>query len=314
MNRLTQLIAVVGLIVGFGFAAHASADKPRIVIVTHGEAASTFWSVVKNGVVQAQKDLPGIAIEYHSPEVFDMVAMKQLIDAAVASKPDGLAVSIPDASALGPSIQAAVAAGIPVVTLNSGSDVSRKLGALIHVGQSEFEAGVGAGARMKVLGVKNPVCVSNEVGNVALDQRCEGFAKGMGMDKVPVVATTPDPTEARNSIGAYLTSHPDIDGMITLTQDVSGPTLQAVDQADKLAKIKIATFDSSTPVLTNVRDGKFVFAIDQQQFLQGYLPPVLLLNYIRYGVMPGADVLTGPGFITKDNAAKVMDWAKAGYR
>ena len=87
-----------------------------------------------------------------------------------------------------------------------------------------------------------------------------------------------------------------------------------IDQADRVKKTKVATFDISTPVLESIRDGKMVFAIDQQQYMQGYLPVVLLLNYIRYGVMPGANVLTGPGFVTKDNAAKVIAWAKAGYR
>ena len=312
MKKLTRLLATAAVSVGLTFAAHA-ADKIRIAYVTHGEAASTWWSIFKNGITTAQNDLPGITIEYHSLEVFDMLQMKQLLEATIATKPDGLAVTVPDASALGPTIQSAVAAGIPVVTLNSGGDVSKKLGALIHVGQDEFIAGVGAGERMKSLGAQHAVCVNNEVGNVALDTRCEGFAKGFGSE-VPVVATTPDPTETRATVGAYLSSHPDVDAILTLTQDASGPTLQAVEQADLLKKIKIATFDSSTPVLEAVRDGKFVFAIDQQNLLQAYLPAVLLANYIRFGVMPSNDILTGPGFITKDNAEKVMGWAKAGFR
>jgi simple sugar transport system substrate-binding protein len=289
MRRLAGLLGAAVLAAGLAVTAQA-ADKLRIVVITHGQAASAFWSVAKNGVTQAQKDLPGVTIEYRAPETFDMVAMKQIIDATVASKPDGIAVSVPDADALGPSIKAAVDAGIPVVTLNSGSDVSKKLGALVHVGQSEFEAGVGAGERMKSLGVQHPVCVNHEVGNVALDLRCDGFSKGIGV-KAGIVPVTPDPTE-----------------------DAAMPTWAAVDQADRAGKIKVATFDISGPVLESIRDGKMAFAIDQQQYLQGYLPPILLLNYIRYGVMPGANVLTGPGFVTKDNAAKVIAWAKAGYR
>jgi simple sugar transport system substrate-binding protein len=311
MRRIAGLLAAAATVVALSTGARA--DNIRIVIITHGQAASGFWTVVKNAVTQAQRDLPGVTIEYRAPETFDMVAMKQIIDATVVTKPDGIAVSVPDADALGPSIKAAVAAGIPVVTLNSGSDVSKKLGALVHVGQSEFEAGQGAGERMKEMGVKHPACVNHEVGNVALDLRCDGFSKGMGV-KADVIPVTPDPTEERNTVGAYLTSHPDIDGLLVLGQDAAIPTLQAVDQADKLSKIKVATFDISGPVLEAIRDGKMVFAIDQQQFLQGYLPVVLLLNYIRYGVMPGANVLTGPGFVTKDNAAKVIAWAKEGWR
>ncbi|MGO7388878.1 substrate-binding domain-containing protein, partial [Rhizobium ruizarguesonis] len=88
--------------------------------------------VVKNCVNAAAKDM-GISVDYRAPDTFDMVSMGQLIDAAVNQKPDGLIVSIPDASALGPSIKKAVAAGIPVISINSGSDVSKELGALLHV-------------------------------------------------------------------------------------------------------------------------------------------------------------------------------------
>src|SRR2546421_12459743 len=115
-----------------------------IQVVTHGQASDPFWSVVQNGVDAAKKDL-GVKVTYRSPQKFDVVSMRQLIDSAIASKPDGLAVSLPDPTALGPSVTKAVKAGIPVVTLNSGSDVSAKLGALAHVGQPEKEAGVAAG-------------------------------------------------------------------------------------------------------------------------------------------------------------------------
>ena len=107
-----------------------------IQVVTHGQASDPFWSVVKNGVDQAKDDL-GVSVEYRAPEKFDVVKMRQLIDSAIAKKPDGLAVSLPDPDALKGSVKKAVDAGIPVVTLNSGGDVSASVGALAHVGQSE---------------------------------------------------------------------------------------------------------------------------------------------------------------------------------
>ena len=166
---------------------------------------------------------------------------------------------------------------------------------------------------MKALGVQHPVCVNHEVGNVALDLRCDGFSKGIG------IKAGDHPGDPRPDRGAQHGRR--------LSQLAPGSRrhpgarpgrrhadLGRGDQADRTAKIKVATFDISGPVLESIRDGKMAFAIDQQQYLQGYLPVVLLLNYIRYGVMPGANVLTGPGFVTKDNAAKVIAWAKAGYR
>src|SRR5215211_1759031 len=186
MNRITRSLAVltVALIAIAGFAATAigqdAADRSalRFVVVSHGQASDPFWSVVQNGVNQAAEDM-GVQVEYQAPSTFDMVEMSQLIDAAVASQPDGLVVSIPDADALGDSIKAAVAAGIPVISMNSGSDVAAEFGLLTHVGQTEYEAGVGAGQRMGEAGVTKAICINQEVGNVALDERCRGFTDGL---------------------------------------------------------------------------------------------------------------------------------------
>src|SRR5262245_25181681 len=128
----------------------------HIAVVTHGQPTSNFWAVVQNGVKQAQKDLC-INVEYTSPETFDVVRMAELIDAAVAKKPDGLVVSIPDADALGPHIKKAVDAGIPVVSMNSGSDVFQKFGVLTHVGSDEAVAGLAGGRRLGSLGVQEGI-------------------------------------------------------------------------------------------------------------------------------------------------------------
>ena len=216
MHRSFRWLALlsVALIATIGFfgisSAQDSTDRSqlRFVVVTHGQASDPFWSVVQNGVEQAGKDM-GVKVEYQAPPTFDMVAMSQLIDAAVASKPDGLVVSIPDADALGPSIKAAVDAGIPVISMNSGSDVAAELGVLTHVGQTEYEAGLGAGERMGEAGVKNALCVNQEVGNVALDLRCQGFTDGLaksgGTVEVLAVDLT-DPTDAQQRIEAALTA------------------------------------------------------------------------------------------------------------
>ena len=73
----------------------------RFVVVTHGQSSDPFWSVAANGVTAAGEDM-GVTVEYQAPGTFDMVEMASIIDAAVASEPDGLVVSLPDAEALGP--------------------------------------------------------------------------------------------------------------------------------------------------------------------------------------------------------------------
>lgn len=311
LKRFTTIVATAALALGMASAAMAQ-DAPRIVVVVHGQAADPFWSVVKNGVDAAQKDT-GATVEYRSPATFDMVEMAQLINAAVASKPDGLVVSIPDAAALGDAIKNAVASGIPVVSMNSGSDVREQLGLLVHVGQTEFEAGEGGGKKMKEAGVTKAICVNQEVGNVALDMRCEGFAKGLG-GEVKVVAVSMDPTEIQSAVKAQFAGNSDIGGVLALGPAAAEPTLAALNELDVLDKVKLGTFDLSPGVLEAIRDGKMLFAIDQQQYLQGYLPVVLLNLYHKYGVMPAGTVMTGPGFVTKDTAAQVIELSAAGIR
>jgi len=300
-----------------GTAQAPSAPKKdiKIAVVTHGQASDTFWSVVKNGVENAAKDT-GATVTYNSPQTFDMVAMSRLIDAEVAKKPDGLVVSIPDANALSNAVKGAVAAGIPVISINSGSDVYKSLGVLLHVGQTEYEAGFGGGEKMASAGVKNALCVNHEVGNGSLDLRCKGFldaiTKAGGTGKVLAVNAA-DPTDSQSKVTAALGEG--VDGIMTLGPLGSKAALAALKQGGHVGKVKLGTFDLTPDVLTGIKDGELEFAIDQQQYLQGYLPIVVLAQYKQFGVLPAGGILsTGPGFVTKENAAQVIELAKQGIR
>jgi simple sugar transport system substrate-binding protein len=316
MRTFARALAAAACVVT-GLAAAAVAQESRIVVVSHGQATDPFWSVVKNGVDAAAKDYAGygISVEYRAPDTFDMIQMAQIIDAAVASQPAGLVVSIPDAAALGDSITRAVEAGIPVISMNSGSDVFKELGVAAHVGQTELEAGIGGGEKMKEAGVTNALCVNQEVGNVALDLRCEGFTQGLGeAAKVEVLSVSMDPTSISNAVKAAISQNPDIDGILTLGPIAADPTLQALQDLGVVSDVKLATFDLSPNVLQAVADGDMLFAIDQQQYLQGYLPVALLALNKAYGLVPAGVVMTGPGFVTQENAAQVIELSKQGIR
>jgi len=294
-----------------------------IEVITHGQAIDGFWGVVRNGVKAAASDM-GVTVNYSAPDTeSDMVKMSQLIDAAIAKKPSGIVVSIPNPDALGPAIKRAVAAGIPVISMNSGSDVFKSLGVLAHVGQTEYEAGMGAGTRFKDSGVKNAVCFNQEVGNQALTLRCNGFFDGLygtgGAAKGKVLTgNIADPAGMQATLAAALSADPTVDGVMTLGPTVAVPALAAIEGAGKTGKIHIATFDLSADILTAIKDGKMDFAIDQQQFIQGYLPIVMLVMYVETGNLMSGNgaglVMTGPGFVTKDNAASVIALAAKGLR
>lgn len=306
MKKLTKAALAAGILM---IATPAFAQD--IIVVAHGQANDPFWSVVKNGVEEAGRDT-GVDVDYRSPETFDMVAMSQLIDAAVNQEPDGLIVSIPDADALGPSIERAVAAGIPVISINSGSDVSNGLGALLHVGQDEFDAGKAAGAKLAEMGGTNAVCVNQEVGNVSLDLRCEGFSEGFG-GTVKVLPTSNDPTEIESKVAAALASDEGVDTVMALGASTAGePSVAAAKSSGR--QINVASFDLSASFLQSIVDGDAAFAIDQQQFLQGYLSTNFLALHAKYGLMPGGNVPSGPNLITADKAAQVIELSAKGIR
>ncbi len=320
LQRLTLvgLLLMVVLVVSVGVVGAQDEMRPyRIVVVTHGQSSDPFWSVVANGVNDAANDMR-VTVEYQAPGTFDMVAMSQLIDAAVASNPDGLVVSIPDADALGSSISAAIEAGIPVISINSGSDVASDLGVLAHIGQTEYEAGVGAGQRMAAAGATNALCVNQEVGNAALDLRCQGFTDAMAEagGAVTVLAVElSDPTGSQGRIAAALTADPTIDAVFTLGPTGAAPALAALEAEGMLGEIKVATFDLSPEVLQAILDGNMLFAIDQQQYLQGYLPIVYLTLFLENLNTPGNILVpTGPGFVTQENAAQVIEYSARGTR
>ena len=263
--------------------ASAPAHATRIVVITHGQASDAFWSVVKKGVDDAGA-LMGVEVQYQAPQTFDMVAMKQLIDAAVASQPDGLVVSIPDAEALGDSIKAAVAAGIPVISMDSGLEVSEELGALLHMGIDEYPSGFAAGQKMKELGKTSGACVNMEVGNVALDLRCQGFADALDGNS-QVIATSNDPTEIRAGVGGYLQQHGEIDAVLTAGATAFDPALAAIEEAGLTEQIAIGSFDLSPTMLAGDRRGQGAVrhrrAAVPHRLLPGDLPHDL--RQVRHG-------------------------------
>jgi simple sugar transport system substrate-binding protein len=283
-----------------------------IAVITHG-AGDSFWSVAKKGAENAGKDL-GVTVKY-SESNNDPQEQAQLIEAAVTEEVDGIAVSAPDPDAIRDAVKTATDAGIPVITLNSGAEESASLGAITHVGQTETIAGEGAGAKLKEAGATKIICIIHEQGNVGLNQRCEGAAKGFGGDVENLqVAGINDISTTLTEIQSKLESDDSIDGVLALNPDIAVAARDAVAGAGSEAKL--ATFDLSGDVIKAIKDDEILFAVDQQQYLQGYLPVVFLtLNKTNLNTVGGGQfVLTGPGFVEKSNAAEIEKLAEAGTR
>jgi simple sugar transport system substrate-binding protein len=335
MKRLVRCLLALALVLGVGVVAAgcgsskdastgakttggtASVDLTQkrditIAMVTHGDAGS-FWAVVKKGAQAAAKDM-GVTLKYSESDN-DPQKQAQMIEAAITEKVDGLAVSAPNPDAIKGALQKAAKAGIPIVTLNSGSDVSRQLGAITHVGQDESIAGEAAGQRLKQLGAKKVLCIIHEQGNIGLNQRCDGTKKGFGGEVTNLqVKGTADISTTLTEIKSKLQADKSFDGVMALNPDIAVAAEQAIKGANSTAKL--ATFDLSPDVIKGIKSGAIQFAIDQQQYLQGYLPVVFLTLFKTNAntVGGGQAVLTGPGFVDKSNAATVERLAGEGTR
>jgi simple sugar transport system substrate-binding protein len=325
---LLSLLLVLGLAVlaGCGGSGDSGGDKGAknddvqltqgkditIAMVTHGDGGS-FWAVAKKGAEDGAKAM-GVTLDYQESNN-DPQKQAQMIEAAVSQKVDGLAVSAPNVDAIKSAVQSAVDAGIPVITLNSGADDFESLGAITHVGQTEEIAGEGAGAKLKEAGATKLLCVIHEQSNIGLNQRCDGAKKGFGGEVENLqVKGTDDIQTTLTEIQSKLQGDTSFDAVLALNPDIAVAARDAVKGAGSEAKL--ATFDLSGDVVKAIKAGEIEFAVDQQQYLQGYLPVVFLtLNKTNANTVGGGQpVLTGPGFVTKDNASTVEKLATEGTR
>lgn len=308
MSFRTTAAALVALLAGFGGAvAPALADGEKFVLISHAPDSDSWWNTIKNAIALASDEMK-VSVDYRNPPTGDLADMARIVEQATASSPAGIIVSIADFDVLSGPIKAAVDQGIPVITINSGTqEQSHELGALMHVGQPEYEAGKGAGERAKAAGATKFVCVNHYITNPASVERCQGFADGLGVPLgSSMIDSGLDPSEVQNKVAAYLSANPDTDAILTLGPNSAEPTIRAVKDAGlENDDVVFATFDLSADIAQAIKDGVIDFAVDQQPFLQGYLPVVFLTNYVRYGVIPANDVNSGPGFITADNLAQV---------
>ncbi len=272
----------------------------RYVMITHGEGNDPFWPVVQKGGEDAARAI-GADFEYIYTPSADMADMASSIQAAAATSPDGLVISLPDPDSLGPAIKAAVASGVPVITMNSGLESSASLGALMHVGQPEFLAGQSAGARAKAEGATKALCMIQEAYNTALVDRCEGYGEAVPME---FTDTTSDPATIQTRATAALQSNPDVDAVLSVGPHVCDAVSKALD--DLGMTVHHSCFDLSPAVMDLINAGKVAFTIDQQQRLQGYMPIIVLHLYNNgAGLLPGANIPSGPGFVDKSNASSV---------
>jgi len=288
----------------------AQAQDERFVLISHAPDSDSWWNTIRNAIAVAAEQMD-VTVEYRNPPTGDLADMARIVEQAAASDPHGIIVTIADFDVLEGPVTSAVDRGIPVITINSGTHAqSEELGALMHVGQPEYDAGYGAGQRAADAGVTSFLCVNHYITNPASVERCQGFADALGVELGDqMIDSGQDPQEIRNRVMAYLNTNEDVNGVLTLGPTSAHPTIAALEEMGLAGEMFFGTFDLSGEIAEAIEAGTIAFAIDQQPYLQGYLPVVILTNYNRYGVLPSGHINSGPGFITTDNLAQVQELA-----
>jgi simple sugar transport system substrate-binding protein len=292
---------------------HANTPRYTIAMITHAAPGDTFWDIIRAGATAAAaKD--NITLNYSNND--DPTQQAQLIQDAINSKVNGIAVTDPDPAAICPEVAKAKAAGIPIVMFNAGVLNWQACGAMEYFGQDEAVAGVAAGKRLAAAGAKHVLCVLQAQGQVQLEARCAGVQQGLGsegtMTKLYVNGT--DSSAMLSSMSAELTRNKTVDAVITLGAPVALVAIQAIAAAHSTTKLY--TFDTNAAEIAKIKSGAVQWAVDQQPFLQGYESVDSLWLYLTNGdaIGGGQTVLTGPSFIDSTNVGQVSVYAQRGTR
>jgi simple sugar transport system substrate-binding protein len=294
-------------------AGHANTARYTIAMITHAAPGDTFWDIIRAGATAAAaKD--NITLKYSSNP--DPTQQAQLIDDAINSKVNGIAVTDPAPAAVCPAIQKARAAGIPVVMFNAGVLNWQQCGGMEYFGQDEALAGVTAGKRLATAGAKHVLCVLQAQGQVQLEARCSGVKQGLGSEgtMTKLYVNGEDNSAMLSSMTAELTRDKTVDAVITLGAPVALVAIQAIAAAHSSSKLY--TFDTNAAEIAKIKSGAVQWAVDQQPYLQGYESVDSLWLYLTNGDVLGGGqtTLTGPAFIDSTNVAQVAQYAQRGTR
>ncbi|MDT7566189.1 MAG: simple sugar transport system substrate-binding protein [Pseudonocardiales bacterium] len=291
----------------------AANGLPRLTfaMISHAPEGDAFFDVIRKGAQDAAaKD----NVEFKYSSSGQIPDQSTFIQNAIDSKVDGIAVSLPDATALGPVVRKAVAAGIPVVAFNAGDRDWQKTGALAFYGEPEVLAGEFAGTKLNEIGSKHALCVLQAQGQVQLEDRCSGIASKFRGTTEKLYAQGTDTPQYVSTISSKLQQDPTIDAVVTLGPALGVAVQRQLEQTGSTAKVVTYAFNNDLiPLLQN---GKVAFTIDQQPYLQGYLSIDSLWLYHKNKSVIGAQqsVPTGPVVIDQSNIGNILDAVKAGLR
>ncbi|MDY7027870.1 MAG: sugar ABC transporter substrate-binding protein [Spirochaetota bacterium] len=298
-----------------------SGEQYKFFVISHGGPADPFWGVVMKGAEDAGA-MFNCDVQYLGPEKYSVQKLVDMVETAISSNPDGLVVTITDYKALDEPLRRAIDKGIPIVAINVPDErpPAERIPYLAYVGADDYQVGIQAARRMlQEFGSRKPkrgVVSVHEVGHSGLEARARGIMEVFDEYNIPVdkLATSPNASETYQVLDAYLTKHPETEAIFTLGPLDTVPALNLRKEKGLIDKVKHGSVDLSKAQLEAIRSGELAFTIEQQQYLQGYMPIGMLVLYNKYGLIPHDDILTGPAVVDKSNIEIVAEMIEAEYR
>jgi simple sugar transport system substrate-binding protein len=285
-----------------------------------GPTSSPYWALMNKGFQTAAKQL-GVTVTYTGVSADDSGALaeRQLIISASARQPDGIMADDDQSAAFNPAIKKATATGIPVLLMDVGAAYVGQDHALGFVGPNDTNEAQIGGQRMTALGCKTVLEVTLLPGVATFsDDRATGFAAGF---KGTIVKTQIPISDIDNAsaiegiVKADLLKNSSIDCTFSVGQLFSAPMVAAKEALGARGKsIKSGAIDVDGEVLNDIKAGSLAFTVDSQPFSEGYLSVVAMVNYLRYGQQPAANVGTGPAVIDSSNITQMLKLDQQGVQ
>lgn len=291
----------------------------RFTYVTHGGEENVFWNSVMLGMKEAAAVLGCDSVMIRPKKEGDLAMEASAFETTIAEKPDGIVVPIAYTELL-PIVKKATDAGIPVLVHNIDAPNAEdriKAGGLCFIGQDLDYAGYFLAKSLSKYfpSGSHALILIEGPGMVWAEERAKGIAQFLKEYKCTYdrLDVSFDLAVVESNTSAYLQAHPETKAVLSVgyTSPIAGKVLEAMGKPP--GEVAIGTFDLVPLVIDGIKSGYTTLAIDQQPYLQGFLPMVQLTLMKKYAL--GAwDVNTGNAIVDKSNVETVAELSKKGYR
>jgi ribose transport system substrate-binding protein len=275
LSALLLLLALIGLLIGCG----RRHDADEFYVMATANKAIPYWQTASSGFIEAARQM-GVKSQVIGPDNYDPNGEKNEFHRILSQKPTGIIVSAADPELMKPEIDAAIAQGVAVITIDTDSPTSNRL---FFIGTNNYQAGkLAAQVAVKELKGKGNVVVFTMPNQVNLEERMRGykdiFEASPGIKIVRVVDMKGDPRIVFDQTQAILDKKEPIDGFICLEAQ-GGPEVATVLQNNKVKGKVVVAFDTDEKTLEGVKSGVIAATVAQKPYTMGYLGIKLLDDY-----------------------------------